>query len=61
VETYVVGGSRKGKNPMSEESLRIPSPTLSKPLCPEKRDIIHCSIVEIWSYILKLVNNDIFP
>jgi hypothetical protein len=33
---FLVGGEGKGKTPMSEESLRIPTPTLSKLFCPRK-------------------------
>jgi hypothetical protein len=36
VATCMMGGEGKGKNPMSEESLRKPTPTLSKLLCPRK-------------------------
>jgi hypothetical protein len=36
MEKYVVGGVGKGKNPMREESLRIPTPILSKPIFPKK-------------------------
>jgi hypothetical protein len=36
VEIWVVGGAGKGKKPMSKESLRRPTPTLSKLFYPRK-------------------------
>jgi hypothetical protein len=45
METYVVGGAGEGKTPMSEESLRIPTPTLSKPLCPRKGTLFYMPLL----------------
>jgi hypothetical protein len=45
METCGVGGEGKGKTPMSEESLRRPTPTLSKLLCPRKGTLF---IATLW-------------
>jgi hypothetical protein len=42
-----VGGEGKGKTPMSEESLRRPTPTLSKLFCPRKGTLF---VATLWRY-----------
>jgi hypothetical protein len=45
VETYMVVGVGKGKTPMSEESLRRPTHTLSKPLCSRRGTLF---VIALW-------------
>jgi hypothetical protein len=47
METYRVGGVGKGKTPMSDESLRRLTPTLSKLDYPKKGTLF---VATLWRY-----------
>jgi hypothetical protein len=47
METYKVGGEGKGKNPMSEGSLRRPTPILSKLFYSRKETLF---VATLWRF-----------
>jgi hypothetical protein len=58
VENFVVGGAGKRKTPMIEESLRRPTPTLSKLFCLRKGTLFVATLLRFgvvyssWSIVI---------